>query len=221
MIARRALTDFTNLFSPNNFFKKWWYNFKLFNGKCLKMVECDSHETRNIYPNLSLTLLNDQQQFWLNIINEVKDYFVAEIKDRELVSKRLSKYIASFDYFDKSLICLWVTTSSISIASFATVIGEVLVLLFQFSAGIVKQMLKTTRNKKKKHNKIVMLARSKFNSIKSKISEELITNEISHEDFMIIINEEKIYLELKKALEWWIVKEVMLKKLVWLKKVKK
>ena len=62
-------------------------------------------------------------------------------------------------------------------------------------------MLKTTRNKKKKHNKIVMLARSKFNSIKSKISEELITNEISHEDFMIIINEEKIYLELKKALE--------------------
>ena len=66
-----------------------------------------------------------------------------------------------------------------------------------------------------------MLARSKFNSIKSKISEELITNEISHEDFMIIINEEKIYLELKKALEWWIVKEVMLKKLVWLKKVKK
>ena len=160
MIARRALTDFTNLFSTNNFFKKWWYNFKLFNGKCLKMVECDSHETRNIYPNLSSTLLNDQQQFWLNIINEVKDYFVAEIKDRELVSKRLSKYIASFDYFDKSLICLWVTTSSISIASFATVIGEVLVLLFQFSAGIVKQMLKTTRNKKKKHNKIVMLARS-------------------------------------------------------------
>ena len=56
----------------------------------------------------------------MNIIN---NYFVAEIKERELMSKRLSKYIASFDYFDKSLIVLSVTTGSISIASFATVIG--------------------------------------------------------------------------------------------------
>ena len=52
-----------------------------------------------------------------------------------------------------------------------------------------------------------MLARGKWNSIESKISEALINNEISHEDFMTILNEE-------------IVKEVMLKKLVWLKKVK-
>ena len=83
-----------------------------------KMVECNSHETRNIYLNL-----NDQQQFRLNKINEIKDYFVAEIKERELMSKRLGKYIASFDYFDKSLIVLSVTTGSISIVSFATVIG--------------------------------------------------------------------------------------------------
>ena len=79
-------------------------------------------ETNNIYPNLSATLLNDQQ-FRSNRINEIKDYFVAEIKERELMSKRLSKYITSFDYFDKSLIVLSVTTGSISIASFATVIG--------------------------------------------------------------------------------------------------
>ena len=73
-------------------------------------------ETHNIYPNLHY------QQFRLNKINEIKDYFVAEIKERELMSKRLSKYIASFDYFDKSLIVLSVTTGSISVASFATVI---------------------------------------------------------------------------------------------------
>ena len=60
--------------------------------------------------------------------------------------------------------------------------------------------LKTIRNKKKKHNKIVMLARSKLNSIESKISEELINNEISHEDFMTIINEEKKYRELKESI---------------------
>ena len=55
----------------------------------------------------------------------------------------------------------------------------------------MKKLLKTTRNKKKKHNKIVMLARGKLNIIESKISEALVNSEISHEDFVTIINEEK------------------------------
>ena len=82
----------------------------------------DFHETPIMYPNLNVPL-NDQQHFRLSKINGIRDYFVAENKERELMSKRLSKYIASFDYFDKSLIVLSVTTGSISIASFATVIG--------------------------------------------------------------------------------------------------
>ena len=45
-----------------------------------------------------------------------------------------------------------------------------------------------------------MLARSKLNSIESKISEALINNEISHEDFMTILNEEKKYRELKESI---------------------
>ena len=44
-----------------------------------------------------------------------------------------------------------------------------------------------------------MLARSKLNSIGSKISEALINNQISHEDFLTIINEEKNYRELKES----------------------
>ena len=68
------------------------------------------------------------------------------------------------------------------------------------STGLVKKLLKTTRNKKKKHNKIVILARSKLNSIKDKITEALINNQISHEDFMPIINEEKNYRELKESI---------------------
>ena len=87
------------------------------------MTECNSYETHNIYPNLNAIPLNNQQQFRLNKMNEIKLYFVAEIKERELMSKRLSKYIASFDYLDKPLIVLSVTTGSISIAPFATVIG--------------------------------------------------------------------------------------------------
>ena len=66
-----------------------------------------------MYPNLS-EITSNGQQFRLKKPNEIKDYFVAETKERELMSKRLSKYIASLDYFDKSLIVLSVTTGSIS-----------------------------------------------------------------------------------------------------------
>ena len=121
------------------------------------------------------------------------------------MSKKLSKYISFFDYFDKSLIVLSVTRGGVSIASFATVIGatigitsESLSLTFSLCTGLVKKLLKATRNKKKKHNKIVMLARSNLSSIESKISEALISNQISHEDFITIINEGRNYREMKK-----------------------
>ena len=82
-----------------------------------EIIECNSYETHKIYPNLGVPLgatpLSNQQQFRLNKINEIKNYFVADIKERQLMSKRLSKYIASFDNFDKSLIVLSVTTGSI------------------------------------------------------------------------------------------------------------
>ena len=117
------------------------------------------------------------------------------------MSKRLSKYITSLDYFDKSLIVLSVATGSISIASFATVIGAPIgvasasfSLAFLISIGIVKKLLKTTRNK------VFMLARSKLNSIESKISEALINNEINHEDFMTILNEKTKYREFKESI---------------------
>ena len=140
-------------------------------------------ETNNIYRNLSPNLSTDQQ-FRLNRINEIRYYFVAAIKERELMSKKLGKYIASFDYFDKSLIVLSVKTGSISIASISTVtgapvgiVGASFSLAFLIFTRILKIILKTTRNKKKKHNKIVLLARSKLNSIESKISKALINNE--------------------------------------------
>ena len=61
-------------------------------------------------------------------------------------------------------------------------------------------MLKTTRNEKKKHNKTVIGARSKLNSIEIKISKILMNNQISHEDFMTIINEERNYRELQESI---------------------
>ena len=64
-------------------------------------IEHNFYKTPNMYPNLSANISNDQQ-FRLNKINEIKDNFIAEIKERELMSKNVSKYIASFEYLDKS-----------------------------------------------------------------------------------------------------------------------
>ena len=65
---------------------------------------------------------SNEQQFRLNKINEIKYYFLAEIREREPISKNISKYIDFLDYFNKSLNVLPISFGSISIASFATVI---------------------------------------------------------------------------------------------------
>ena len=169
------------------------------------MVESNSIESIE-HSSIDTSNLNNQQ-FRLNIISEIEICFITAIKERELMSKKLSKYISFFDYFDKSLLVLSVTSGGVSIASFATVIGTPIgitsvshSLAFSLCTGLVKRLLKATRNKKKKLNKIVMLARSKLNSVESKRSEVLISNQISHEDFITIINEEISYRELKESI---------------------
>ena len=112
------------------------------------MVESNSIEFIE-HNSIDISNLNNQQ-FSLNKIGEIEDYFITEIKERELMSKKLSTYISFFDYFDKSLIVLSVTSGSVSISSFTTVIGipvgivsRSLSLVFSLRTGLVK-------NKKKK-----------------------------------------------------------------------
>ena len=90
--------------------------------------------------------------------------------------KKLSKYIASFDYIDKILIVLSATSGRISIMSFTSIVGlpagittASFALVFPLTTGIIKKLLKITR-KKKKHNKIIMLAKIKLNSIETLMS---------------------------------------------------
>ena len=137
---------------------------------------------------------SNEQQFRINKINEIKDYFLAEIREREIISQKISKYTASLDYFDKSLNVLSIMSGSISSALFAPagIIGAICGLSFSITSGFVKKFSKTIRNKNKKHNKIVMPARSKLNSIESKISKPLMDNEISHEDFKTIVKKKKM-----------------------------
>ena len=90
--------------------------------KC-NSIERNSYETHDIYPNLNAALLIDQPQFRPNKFNDIKDYFVAQTKQRELMNKILMKYIPPFECFEKSLIVLSITTGNISIASLAAAIG--------------------------------------------------------------------------------------------------
>ena len=99
--------------------------------------------------------------------------------------KKPSKYIAAFDYIEKTLTVLTAASGGKSIASFTSVIGvpaglvsASFTLVFSLTTGITKKLLKITRKKKEKHNKIIMPAKNKINSIETLISEALLDLDI-------------------------------------------
>ena len=119
----------------------------------------------------------------------------------------MSKYTAALDYADKILIVLSATSGGISIISFTNVIGNLagvisasLALVFSLTTRIMKKLLKETRKKKKKHSKIVMLAKSKLNSIETLMPQALIDLEISYEEFKTIVNEKEKYDQMKESI---------------------
>ena len=151
------------------------------------------------------TKLSDQTKFRLYEIKKIENYFINEINERKSCSKKLSKYVTTFDYIDKILIILSATTGGVSIFSFTSVIGAPariasasFTLIFSITTGIVKKLLNITRKKKKKHDKILMLAKSKLNSIDTLISQALIDMNISHEEFITIFKEKDRYEKMKE-----------------------
>ena len=70
--------------------------------------------------------------------------------------------------------------------------------MFSLTTGIIKKLLSITRNEKKKHDKVIMLTKSKFDSIETLVSQALVDMEISHEEFNAIIREEKTWEDEKK-----------------------
>ena len=143
--------------------------------------------------------LSEQTKFRLSEIIGIENYFHQEINQRKLCSKNLSKYVTAFDYIDKILIVLSATSSGVCIISSASVVGAPVgiasasfTLTFSLISGITKKLLSITRKKKKKHDKILMLAKNKLDSIETLVSQALIDMEITHEEFTAIIREKKI-----------------------------
>ena len=113
---------------------------------------------------------------------------------------KLSKYVTAFDYIEKLLIAL-----SATIISFTSTVGAPVgitrasfTFIFSLTTGIIKKLLSITRNKKKKHDKILMLAKSKLNSIETLVSQALIYMEISHEEYVTILKERDEYEKMKE-----------------------
>ena len=165
------------------------------------MNESSSIET------IDKTKLTEQTKIRLDKITEIENYFNQEINQRKSCIKKLIKYVAAFDYIDKILIVLSATVGGVSICSFTSVVvapvgiaSASFNLSFSLTTGIVKKLLSITRNKKKKHNKILMLAKSKLNSIETLITQALIDMDISHEEFVTILKEKDKYEKMKDNL---------------------
>ena len=141
------------------------------------------------------TNLTEKTKFRLSEIIGIENYFYQEINQQKSYSKKLNKYVTAFDYIDKVLIVLSATIGGVSIISFTSIIvapvgiaSARFTLIFSITTGIVKKLLNIARNKKKKHDKILMLAKSKLNSIET-ISQALIGMELSHEEYSTILKE--------------------------------
>ena len=140
---------------------------------------------------INKTDLSEQTKFRLSEITGIENYFHQEINQRKLCFKKLSKYVTAFDYIDKILIVLSATTGWVSIISFTSNVGAPVgiasagfTLIFSLMTEIIKKLLSTTRNKKKRHDKILILAKSKLSSIDTLVSKSLIDMEIRHENLL-------------------------------------
>ena len=125
--------------------------------------------------------LSEQTKFWLSEIIGIENYFHQESNQRKLYGTKLSKYVNAFDCIDKALIVLSGTSSGVCIISSASIVAAPVgiasasfTLIFSLTIGIIKKSLIITRNKKKKHDEILMLAKSKLDSIETLVSQVLI-----------------------------------------------
>ena len=153
------------------------------------------------------TDLSEETKFSLDEISKIGSHFIEKINQRKSCSKKLRKYVAVFDYIDQALIFLNATNGGVSIISFKNIVGAPvgianasLTLFFSLTTGIVKKLLNIISNKMKKHDKILMLDKSKINSIETLVSQALIDMEISHEEFITILKEKDKYEKMKDNL---------------------
>ena len=148
--------------------------------------------------------LTNPAKLTLNEIIKTENCFNSEINKRKSCSKILSTYVAAFDYIEKNLIVLnaksggvWIISSVSVVGAPVGIVGAIFTLYFPLTTRTIKKLL-SIKKKKKNHDKIFMLDKSKLNSIKTLVSQALIDMEISHEEFITTLREKDKYKKMQE-----------------------
>ena len=146
---------------------------------------------------------NKSQEFRLKIIDETRNYLIEETNRNELMSKKHKKVCATVNYIDHFLIL-----GCVSISVFASLVGipigitsSAYGLKIRAIIAAIKRYTSIIKKKKKKYNKIVLLAKSKLINIEAFTSKALIDSVISHDEFVLINNVLKEYNEMKEEIK--------------------
>ena len=148
------------------------------------------------------------QEFRLKKIEEIRNFLIEEINRIELMCKKHKKVCRVLNYIDHSLIVISTITGCVSISAFASLVGipvgitrsAIGLKICAITAGI-KKYNSINKKKKKKHDKIILLAKSKLNSIEVLISEALIDSYISNDEFILIDNTLKEFYDIKEEIK--------------------
>ena len=151
---------------------------------------------------------NISQEFRLKNIDETRNYLIEEINRNELMSKKHKKVCTTLNYIEHFLILASAIAGCISISAFVSLLGipigitstVVGLKICAVTAGI-QMYTSIVKKKKKKHDKMVLLAKTKLNSIEVLISKALIHSNISHDDFVLINNVLKEFDKMKKEIK--------------------
>ena len=151
---------------------------------------------------------NISQKFRLKDIDKTRNYLIEEIKQNELMSRKRKKVCTTLNYFEHVLILASTIIGCISISAFASLTGipigitssAIGLKICVITARIKKYKLMIKKNKKKQ-DKIVLLAKSKLNSMELLISKALINSVVSHDETVLTINVLKEYDQMKKEIK--------------------
>ena len=151
---------------------------------------------------------NMNQEFRLKKTDQMRNYLIEEVNRNELVVKKHKKVCRVLNYIDHSLILITTITGCVSISAFTSLDGipigitssAIGLKFFVITAGIKKYKSINKKNKKK-HDKIISLAKSKLNSTEVLISKVLIDSNISHDEFVLINNVLKEFYDMKEEIK--------------------
>ena len=141
--------------------------------------------------------LEDQSNYRLSEMSKIKDYFNEEVQYQQFLMSKLSKYLTVFDYSNKILTVVLTVFSGTNIFSnvknkqLLSLITSIFSLLFSLSFGVVIKLKQETKLRKKKHNRLLYLAKSKLDCIEMLISNAIKDGIIKHDEFLEILKEKK------------------------------